>query len=50
MPFSGVYHVLGGALSPLEGIGPERLHIAELMARLTDASIKEDYLGNRPKH
>mgnify|MGYP000665245455 CR=1 FL=1 len=46
--FSGVYHVLGGALSPLEGIGPERLHIAELMARLTDASIKEVILATTP--
>ena len=46
--FSGVYHVLGGALSPLEGIGPERLHIAELMARLTDASIKEVILATNP--
>ena len=46
--FSGVYHVLGGALSPLEGIGPERLHIAELMARLTDDSIKEVILATNP--
>ena len=37
-------------LSPLEGIGPERLHIAELMARLTDDSIKGSHLGNEPKH
>lgn len=46
--FSGVYHVLGGALSPLEGIGPEKLHIAELMARLNDASIKEVILATNP--
>lgn len=38
----------GGALSPLEGIGPERLHIAELMARLTDDSIKEVILATNP--
>lgn len=43
-----MYHVLGGALSPLEGIGPERLHIAELMARLTDDSIKEVILATNP--
>lgn len=46
--FSGVYHVLGGALSPLEGIGPEQLHIAELMARLNDSSIKEVILATNP--
>ena len=46
--FSGVYHVLGGALSPLEGIGPDRLHIAELMARLNDPSISEVILATNP--
>lgn len=46
--FSGVYHVLGGALSPLEGIGPEQLHVAELMARLNDSSIKEVILATNP--
>lgn len=46
--FSGVYHVLGGALSPLEGIGPERLHIAELVARLNDSSITEVILATNP--
>lgn len=46
--FSGVYHVLGGALSPLEGIGPDRLHIAELLARLNDPSISEVILATNP--
>lgn len=46
--FSGVYHVLGGALSPLEGIGPDDLHIAELLARLNDPSIKEVILATNP--
>ncbi len=46
--FNGVYHVLGGALSPLEGIGPEQLHVAELMARLNDAGIKEVILATNP--
>ena len=46
--FSGVYHVLGGALSPLEGIGPEDLRIAELMARLNDASVEEVILATNP--
>ncbi len=46
--FSGVYHVLGGALSPLEGIGPDDLRIAELMARLNDASVEEVILATNP--
>lgn len=46
--FSGVYHVLGGALSPLEGIGPDNLRIAELMARLNDASVEEVILATNP--
>lgn len=46
--FSGVYHVLGGALSPLEGIGPDDLNIAALLARLTDTSIKEVILATNP--
>lgn len=43
--FSGVYHVLGGALSPLEGIGPDDLHIAELLARLNNPSVAEVILA-----
>ncbi len=46
--FSGVYHVLGGALSPLEGVGPDDLHIAELMARLNDSSVEEVILATNP--
>ena len=46
--FSGVYHVLGGALSPLEGIGPDDLHIAELLARLNDPAITEVILATNP--
>lgn len=46
--FSGVYHVLGGALSPLEGIGPDDLHIAELLARLNDPTISEVILATNP--
>ena len=34
--FHGRYHVLGGALSPIDGVDPEDLHIAELVARVTD--------------
>lgn len=46
--FSGHYHVLGGALSPLEGIGPDDLHVAELMARLSDPAINEVILATNP--
>ncbi len=46
--FSGVYHVLGGALSPLEGVGPDDLRIAELMGRLNDSSVEEVILATNP--
>lgn len=46
--FSGHYHVLGGALSPLEGIGPDELHVAELMARLSNPDITEVILATNP--
>ena len=39
--FNGTYHVLGGAMSPIDGIGPEQLHIPELIARLTDDGVEE---------
>lgn len=39
--FSGVYHVLHGAISPLDGIGPEQLTIKELISRLGDDNVKE---------
>ncbi len=46
--FGGVYHVLGGALSPLEGIGPESLHITELLSRLNSPSVAEVILATNP--
>ncbi|MDO4891575.1 MAG: recombination mediator RecR [Coriobacteriaceae bacterium] len=46
--YEGVYHVLGGALSPMEGIGPDDLRIAELMARLADGSVSEVMLATNP--
>ncbi len=46
--FSGVYHVLGGALSPLEGVGPEHLHIAQLISRLNNPEIEEVILATNP--
>jgi recombination protein RecR len=39
--FKGTYHVLGGAISPIDGIGPEQLHIPELLKRLVDDNVKE---------
>lgn len=39
--FKGTYHVLGGAISPIDGIGPEQLHIPELLDRLKTDSVKE---------
>ncbi len=39
--FKGTYHVLGGAISPIDGIGPEQLHIPELLKRLADDNVEE---------
>ena len=39
--FNGTYHVLGGAISPIDGVGPEQLHIPELLERLTRDDVKE---------
>lgn len=39
--FKGTYHVLGGAMSPIDGIGPEQLHIPELISRLTNDGVEE---------
>ena len=46
--FRGRYHVLGGAISPIEGIGPEQLRIRELMTRLSDGDIQEIILATDP--
>lgn len=46
--FDGLYHVLGGALSPMEGIGPDDLRITELMARLGREDITEVVLATNP--
>ncbi len=46
--FRGRYHVLGGAISPIEGIGPGELRIRELMQRLADGSILEVILATDP--
>lgn len=39
--FNGTYHVLGGAISPIDGVGPEQLHIPELLERLTRDNVQE---------
>ena len=46
--FRGRYHVLGGAISPIEGIGPDDLRVRELMARLADGDITELILATDP--
>ncbi len=46
--FRGRYHVLGGAISPIEGIGPEQLRIRELMVRLADGTVTEVILATDP--
>ena len=46
--FRGRYHVLGGAISPIEGIGPENLRIKELMTRLADGAVTEVIIATDP--
>lgn len=46
--FRGRYHVLGGAISPIEGVGPENLRIKELMTRLADGAVTEVILATDP--
>jgi recombination protein RecR len=46
--FAGLYHVLHGVLSPLDGIGPEELKIRELLMRLKDAEIREIIIATNP--
>lgn len=46
--FRGRYHVLGGAISPIEGIGPDQLRIKELMTRLADGTVTETILATDP--
>ena len=47
--FKGVYHVLHGSISPMNGIGPDDIKIKELLARLADGSIKEIILATNPR-
>jgi recombination protein RecR len=46
--FEGLYHVLHGSISPLRGIGPEQLHIKELLNRLQDDTVQEIILATNP--
>jgi recombination protein RecR len=46
--FRGRYHVLGGAISPIEGIGPDDLRVRELMTRLADGTVTELILATDP--
>lgn len=46
--FKGLYHVLQGAISPIEGIGPEQLRVKELLQRVNDEGISEIILATNP--
>jgi recombination protein RecR len=46
--FRGVYHVLGGAISPIAGVGPDQLRIKDLLKRLADPGIREVILATNP--
>ena len=46
--FRGRYHVLGGAISPIDGVGPDDLRVRELMTRLADGSVTELILATDP--
>jgi len=46
--YKGLYHVLGGVISPMDGVGPEALRISELMSRLSEGNVKEVILATNP--
>ncbi len=46
--YRGLYHVLGGVISPMDGIGPEQLHIRELLDRVKNDGVKEVILATNP--
>ncbi|MCZ2969399.1 recombination protein RecR, partial [Acinetobacter baumannii] len=46
--YQGVYHVLRGAISPMEGIGPEDINIPQLLKRLHDETVQEVILATNP--
>ena len=47
--FKGVYHVLHGSISPMNGIGPDDIKIRELLARIMDGQVKEVILATNPR-
>ncbi len=47
--YNGVYHVLHGSISPMNGIGPDDIKIKELIARLMDGTVKEIILATNPR-
>lgn len=47
--FKGLYHVLHGSISPMNGIGPDEIRIKELLARLMEGEVKEIILATNPK-
>lgn len=46
--YHGLFHVLGGVISPLEGVGPDQLHIAQLLARVNEGEVKEVIIATNP--
>ena len=46
--FRGLYHVLGGAISPIDGVGPEQLRIRELLVRVREEGVREIILATNP--
>lgn len=46
--YHGLFHVLGGVIAPLEGIGPDQLRLSELIARIQEGSVKEVILATNP--
>ena len=46
--FTGLYHVLGGVIAPLEGIGPDQLNIASLVSRIQTGEVKEIIIATNP--
>ncbi len=46
--YKGTYHVLGGAISPIDGVGPEQLHIGELIKRVNSDNVKEVIIATNP--
>ena len=46
--YNGLYHVLGGVLSPMDGIGPDQLTVKELVARCADGEVKEVIIATNP--